>query len=494
MHVRLHGFIFLIGAAVVAVLVGLAAAPQPAGAAGADIVFVARAHLATQDDIFDAEVGPAGQFGTGLTKFAPGSKLIIRKASGTLVTLVDGANPVPATGNLIDMQSPDVSFDGSSIIFAGATTTDLGLLSYGWRLYEINADGTGFHKIAIADRSFSEVPRGGIYDFGNNPDTYGWWNDLFPAYLADGRIVFSSTRYPSRSEYDERHTYNLYVMNGDGSNAHRISTERGGLLHPTPLPDGRILVSRWWNNFNMPTDMGIYNRIDNRPYDQLLPDGTVIYSNTNSTFDPAQARLSNGTAVTHQPNTWHLMAVSPDGSQFERYAFTAYSKYEATNDDGRDTYTAAQPAVIVSGTQTFVAFTSQQDSSMVHSTQKTGIRVAQPGAAMMYANFTDAVAGLSYEKAWNQNDDSPPYALHPWAMPDGTVLFSYAITNDASLPTSGVFVDPGGGGLNQTLQGSQLQYQLYTMKLDGSNKLPVATAIGSEIGRASCRERVCVPV
>ena len=268
-------------------------------------------------------------------------------------------------------------------------------------------------------------------------------------------------------------------MNGDGSNLHRISTERGGLLHPTPLPDGRILVARWWNNFNMPSDKGIYNRIDNAPYDQTLPDGTLIYSNTNSTFDPANARLSNGMDVTHQPNTWHLMALRPDGSQFERYAFTPYSKYEATNDDGRDTYTAAQPALIISGTQTYVAYTSQADSTMVHSTQKTGIRVAQPGAAMMYANFGDGVAGLTYDKVWNHDDESAPYALHPWGMPGGAILFSYALTNDVSLPVAGVFADPGGGGLTQTLQGSQLQYQLYTMSLDGSSKTLLPAAIGT---------------
>src|SRR5262249_29291285 len=69
-----------------------------------EIVFVARAPLATADDIFDNEVGPAGQFGTGIPKFAPGSKLMIRHANGSLTTLVDGANPSAATGNLIDVQ------------------------------------------------------------------------------------------------------------------------------------------------------------------------------------------------------------------------------------------------------------------------------------------------------------------------------------------------------------------------------------------------------
>ena len=68
-----------------------------------DIVFVARAHLATQDDVFTDELGPAGQFGTGLPKFAPGSKLMIRHSDGSLTTLIDGGTPISATGYLIDV-------------------------------------------------------------------------------------------------------------------------------------------------------------------------------------------------------------------------------------------------------------------------------------------------------------------------------------------------------------------------------------------------------
>ena len=120
-----------------------------------DVVFVARAHLSTPDDIFQDELGPAGQFGSGLPKFAPGSKLMIRHANRTLTTLVDGSIPSPATGNLIDVQSPDVSFDGTKIIFAGATTIDPESSQYGWRLYEINVNGTGFHKINVVDRGLT---------------------------------------------------------------------------------------------------------------------------------------------------------------------------------------------------------------------------------------------------------------------------------------------------------------------------------------------------
>ncbi len=446
--------------------------------AATDIVFVARQHLATADDIFHTEVGPAGQFGSGLPKFAPKSKLMIRHADGSLTTLVDGANPSAATGNLIDVQSPDVSFDGTKIIFAGATTIDSDAASFGWRLYEIGVDGNNFRKIPIPDRTFTSVPNNNSqgYDYGNY-ETYHFWNDLFPAYLADGRIVFSSTRYPSRSHYDARYDYNLYIVNSDGSNLHRITTERGGLLHPTPLPDGRILFSRWWNNFNQPSSKGIFNRIDNRDTDHTLGDGTLIYANPDATFNPPGGKLPNGDEIRVGPNAWHLHAVNPDGSGFERFAFTPYSEWARTEDDGHDTYTAAQPALVFNNGEMLIAFTSQQDSTMVHSTQKTGIRVARAAVDMLYANAGDAIAGLSYDKAWGHGDDSPPYALHPAGMPDGKILFSYANAADNSLPTSGSYNDPV-TGRRFDLQGSNLQYKLFTMNVNGSSKSELALTIG----------------
>jgi len=474
-QLRFLGLVFLV---VLALMLSFALSTR-ALAANGDLVFVARAHLATQDDIFRDETGPAGQFGSGLPKFAPGSKLMLRHADGALTTLVDGANPSAATGNLIDVQAPDVSFDGAKIIFAGATTIDPEAAQYGWRLYEIGVDGTGFRKLPLPDRDFTSVPNNNSqgYDYGNY-ETYAWWNDLFPAYLADGRIVFSSTRYPSRSHYDARHDYNLFVVNGDGSNLHRITTERGGLLHPTPLPDGRIIFARWWNNFNQPSSTGIFNRIDNRDADRTLNDGTVIYGNPDEQFNPPTGKLPNGFEIRDAPNAWHLHVVNPDGSDFARYAFTPYAEWARTDDTGLDTYTAAQPALIFNNGKMYVAFTSQQDGSMVHSTQKSGIRVALPGVEMLYANIPDAIAGLSYDKAWGQDDDSPPYAIHPAGMAYGKILFSFANQPDNTLPTTGRYNDPV-TGRRFNLQGSNLQYKLFTMNIDGSNKTLLPSIIGT---------------
>lgn len=464
------------------VIAAFIATPQPIRSAPSaplpPLIFIARSHLATKDEMFRDEVGPAGQFGTGLTKFAPGSKLVRRNADGSLF--------VYNTPGLVDVQAPDVNFAATKIIFAGATTLLPDTKDSGWRLYEINVDGSGFHQLTFSDRNVV-IPNA---DQFLNQEQYGMYSDLFPAYLADGRIVFSSSRYPTRAHYDERRTYNLYVMNGDGSNLHRISSERGGMLHPTPLPDGRILATRWWNQFNQPSDQGLYNRIDNAKTDQVLGDGTTVTANPDKDFDPALGFLPDGFSIRKAPNTWHLMALDPDGSHLQRFAWTPLDYYNATNDTGHyDTYHAAQPSVIVSGTVLYVAYTMQPDSAMVHSTLKTGIRVARPGVQWLYANMRDAIAGLSFDKAWNQNDESGPYALHPAGLPDGQLLYGQSRV-DVALPTAAQYTE---GAKVFALQGSNLRYELYTMALDGSNKTPVPFDLNS-IGLATADAMDAKPI
>src|SRR5262245_33815209 len=57
-------------------------------------------------------VGPYSRF----TVAAPG-KLIIREANGVIRVLVDGSQSGPASLNLIDVNAPDVSYDGKTIVF-----------------------------------------------------------------------------------------------------------------------------------------------------------------------------------------------------------------------------------------------------------------------------------------------------------------------------------------------------------------------------------------
>ena len=74
--------------------------------------------------------------------------------------------------------------------------------------------------------------------------TSGPHHDVGPAYLPDGRIVFSSTRSGIRDEYHGYQCNALYVMNRDGTAMERIATNAGRDNEPAVLNDGRIAFCR----------------------------------------------------------------------------------------------------------------------------------------------------------------------------------------------------------------------------------------------------------
>ncbi|MBT3202613.1 MAG: hypothetical protein HN350_22155, partial [Phycisphaerales bacterium] len=137
----------------------------------------------------------------------------------------------------------EVSWDGKRIIFARRLNGDrrnyrqapyvkaalkkAGVRRFGgkddpwWHIWEINADGSGLRQL-----------------------TFGPYHDVAPAYLPDGRIIFSSTRLGMRDEYHGYPSPGLTVMNTDGSDIHCIGFNLGGDRDPSILPDGRVVFSR----------------------------------------------------------------------------------------------------------------------------------------------------------------------------------------------------------------------------------------------------------
>ncbi len=84
--------------------------------------------------------------------------------------------------------------------------------------------------------------------------------DVAPAYLPDGRILFSSTRqrqskailldenkaqFEAATEARNESAFVLHVMNGDGTDVHQISFNPSSDLYPTVLQNGRVLFTRW---------------------------------------------------------------------------------------------------------------------------------------------------------------------------------------------------------------------------------------------------------
>jgi len=254
-------------------------------------------------------VGPYSRFQVA----APG-KLLIREANGTIRTLVDGSNPTAASLHLIDVNAPAVSYDGTQILFAGipqgsysrAAMTNPGA----WRIYVINVDGTGLRPITTSDRNLN------LSQFGQIHGLFTKYDDTDPSWLPDGRIVFSSTRWPAMAMYGSAHTSNLFVINADGTGLHRITTEANGADRPNVDPTtGRIVYSRWWRNFRMAAnEMGT---VPASGGGYLLKDGLVSADASGSLGDVP------GETANLQRNAWHLATINPDGTDLKQWGFSS---------------------------------------------------------------------------------------------------------------------------------------------------------------------------
>jgi hypothetical protein len=116
------------------------------------------------------------------------------------------------------IRDPDVSFDGSRIVFAMRRDAN-----EAFQIYEIRADGSGLKRLTQS-----------------TPDT-----DVDPAYLPDGRIVFTSTRDMKFCGCNRHVQGNLFTMRSDGGEVLQISRNNLYDSRPSVLPDGRIVYDRW---------------------------------------------------------------------------------------------------------------------------------------------------------------------------------------------------------------------------------------------------------
>jgi hypothetical protein len=193
------------------------------------VVFVSR-QIPDQGSIYWNE--PAGMPGVGpYSRFQPAApgKLLVREANGTIRTLIDGTYPAPATFNLIDVNAPTISYDGQTIVFAGLPAGNYTTNATGnpgaWRIYTIQANGSGLRQVTTSDQRIDLAAQG-------LPAGLAPYDDTDPVWLPDGRIVFASTRWPAYAQYSGVRTTNLYVVDPDGSNLHRITAERNGADRP----------------------------------------------------------------------------------------------------------------------------------------------------------------------------------------------------------------------------------------------------------------------
>jgi hypothetical protein len=147
----------------------------------------------------------------------------------------------------------DLSFDGKRVVFAWK-----GAFGEGFRLYEINVDGTGLRQLTfplpgeqeLIKRYNLTLPENGPDDEGNEEAARydHHTDDMHPCYLPDGGICFISTRCQYGTLCDSPDLYTttvLYRIDADGSNMRKLSNGALSEAAPSIMNDGRILYTRW---------------------------------------------------------------------------------------------------------------------------------------------------------------------------------------------------------------------------------------------------------
>jgi cytochrome c553 len=148
--------------------------------------------------------------GESLRGYGDGGRLCrLNLRTGKLQVLLDD----PKGG----VRDPQMHYDGQKILFSyrpGDTAT--------YHLYEINIDGTGLTQLT------------------DGPD-----DDIEPAYLPDGGIIFCSSRCRRFVNCWFSRVATLYRCDGDGSQIRLVSSNNDHDNTPWILPDGRVLYMRW---------------------------------------------------------------------------------------------------------------------------------------------------------------------------------------------------------------------------------------------------------
>ncbi|MGB5623973.1 MAG: hypothetical protein WBN65_15905 [Gammaproteobacteria bacterium] len=202
------------------------------------------------------QVGAVGNPTDGVI-FRPGGDLLMRDLSSP------SAQEMNITGDYTqgqgDVSDPEVSYDGTRILFSMRGPNDPS-----WNVWEYEIETAALRRIVSDD---------GVANAGDDVD---------PAYLPDGRIVFSSNRqeksrqvlqqkgvepYAHLDEYERERAILLHVMNSDGTEIDQISFNQSHDRNPTVLSTGEIMFARW-------------DHVGNRNHFPLFftnPDGTNIF-------------------------------------------------------------------------------------------------------------------------------------------------------------------------------------------------------------------------
>ncbi|MCH7984346.1 MAG: hypothetical protein IIC28_10295, partial [Chloroflexi bacterium] len=160
-------------------------------------------------------------------------------------TAIESNITIRETQGLGDVMGVEISVDGSRVLFAMRGPFDPNLADDEqptWNIWEYDISSDTLVRVITPDITAEAG------------------HDIWPYYLADGRVIFSSTRqrqskavllnenkpqFEAQDEDRSESAFLLHVMNIDGSDMHQISFNQSHDLDPSVLDNGRVLFSRW---------------------------------------------------------------------------------------------------------------------------------------------------------------------------------------------------------------------------------------------------------
>jgi hypothetical protein len=202
---------------------------------------------------------------------------ILRFAVGTDLYVRDRASPTAPERNVTerftqgrgDVQGVEISNDGKKVLFSmrGPVDENLALDDEDqpkWNVWEYDIETDTLRRLIVSDLIAQQG------------------HDLWPHYLPDGRIIFSSTRqqtakaillndgkpqFDARDENRRNPAFVLHVMRDDGRDEFKqVSFNQSSDFDPTVLDNGKVLFSRW-DHAGSVNGIHLY---------QMNPDGTDL--------------------------------------------------------------------------------------------------------------------------------------------------------------------------------------------------------------------------
>ncbi len=170
---------------------------------------------------------PAGQ---KVEKAGPQANGMLRQSFGDgarIVRLRPGGKPEVLSSGFHSATDPEISFDGTRVLFAGKRKA-----GDGWNIYEIGLDGKGLRQVTNAmGNCRNPVYLGAMFTL----DSKEPWH----------QVAFVSDLAQESNELADVPATDLYSCQLDGRDLRRLTFNPSSDMDPCMLPDGRILFAAW---------------------------------------------------------------------------------------------------------------------------------------------------------------------------------------------------------------------------------------------------------